>query len=152
MNLLIVLVGLPRSGKSTWALDHIMPTVSPDAIRSTLRASGTPLVPREMVDHMATFMVRSLFLAGHTRLILDDCNEKRKHRDKWYPKAKDPTWEVRFVHIFTGMDICIGRADDPDHTQVIRQMEDDFEPLEADELIYDAYEKVPEEVLRKVGL
>ncbi len=135
-NVLIVTVGLPRSGKTTWALDHILPTVSPDAIRMTLRASGTPLVPREMVDHMATFMVRSLFLAGHTRLILDDCNVKREHRDKWYPKAKEPTWEVAFKHIYTGLDECISRAE-PDHIPVIRQMEDEFEPLEADEVIYE---------------
>ncbi len=134
-NLLIVLVGLPRSGKSTWAMDHILPVVSPDAIRATLRASGTPVVPKEMIDHMATFMVRSLFLAGHKRVIVDDPNTTRKLRERWYPKADNPTWEVVFQHIYTGMDVCIGRAE-RDHIPVIRQFEDEFEPLEVDERVY----------------
>lgn len=134
-NVLIVLVGLPRSGKSTWALDRIVPIVSPDAIRMALRASGTPVVPQEMIDHMALFQVRSLFLAGHRRLVLDDPNMTRELRDRWYPKHKDPTWEVVFKHIYTGVDVCIGRAD-ADHIPVIRQMEDSFEPLgEGEELM-----------------
>lgn len=135
-NLLIVTVGLPRSGKTTWALDHILPVVSPDAIRQVLAASGTPVVHQEMIDHMASFMVRSLFMAGHTRLIVDDPNCKRKYRDRWYPKGTGLTWEVKFVHIYTGLDECISRAE-PDHIPVIKAMEDEFEPLEADELTYE---------------
>ncbi len=136
MNLLIVTVGLPRSGKTTWALDHILPTVSPDAIRQVLIASGTPAVPQPMVDHMANFMVRSLFMAGHTRLIVDDCNVTRALRDRWYPKGTELNWEVRFVHIYTGMDECLERAVD-EHIETIKAMEDAFEPLESDELIYE---------------
>lgn len=135
-NLLIVTVGLPRSGKTTWALDHIMPVVSPDAIRQVFLASGTPVVTEPMVYHIANFMVRSLFMAGHTRVIVDDPNLTRKLRDRWYPKAKDPTWEVSFHHIYTGVDVCISRAE-PDHIPIIKTMEDEFEPLEADELIYE---------------
>ncbi len=135
-NVLIVTVGLPRSGKTTWALDHILPTVSPDAIRQVLIASGTPAVPQPMVDHLAGFMVRSLFMAGHARLILDDPNCKRKDRDRWYPKGTELTWEVRFKHIYTGLDECISRAE-PDHIPIIKRFEDEFEPLEADELAYE---------------
>lgn len=134
-NLLIVLVGLPRSGKSTWAMDHILPVVSLDAIRQVFIASSTPLVPQAMVEHTAMFMVRSLFMAGHRRLILDDPNMTRELRDRWYPKAAEPTWEVAFQHIHTGMDVCIGRAVE-EHIPVIRQMEDEFQPLEADEKRY----------------
>jgi len=136
MNLLIVLVGLPRSGKTTWALDHIIPIVSPDAIRQVFRASKTPFVPQEMVDHTAMFMVRSLFMAGHCRLILDDPNVTRELRDRWLPKAKEPTWDVACKHIYTGVDVCISRAE-PDHIPVIKAMEDKFEPLQADELAYE---------------
>ena len=132
MNTLIVMVGLPRSGKTTWALDHIVPIVSPDAIRQVLRASGTPIAPQNVVDATARFQIRSLFMAGHTRLILDDPNVTRELRDRWYPKGKDPTWEVWFKHIFTGIDICLERAE-PDHIPVIKRYEDEFEPLEADE-------------------
>jgi len=150
MNLLIVLVGLPRAGKTTWALEHILPVVSPDAIRQVLLASNTPVVPQAMVDHMASFQIRSLFMAGHTRVILDDCNVKREDRDRWHPKAKEPTWEVVFHHVYTGKDACIERAI-VEHIPVIEAMEDEFEPLEADENIYDAnHFNVPKEVLEKL--
>ena len=134
-NLLIVMVGLPRSGKTTWALDHIVPVVSPDAIREVLRAAGNPVVPVEMLNPIAQFTIRALFQAGHRRLILDDPNVTRKLRDRWYPVGKDLTWVVNFQHIETGMDICIKRAE-ADHIPVIRQMADEFEPLEVDEVLY----------------
>jgi hypothetical protein len=104
-----------------------------------------------MVEHTAGFQVRSLFMAGHTRVILDDPNTTREKRDRWYPKAKDPTWEVRFQHIDTGLDVCISRAE-PDHIPIIKGFQDDFEPLEADEIAYDPYLAVSKEVLESVGL
>lgn len=151
MNLLIVTVGLPRSGKTTWALENIVPIVSPDAIRQVLIASNTPAIPPGMVDHTASFHIRSLFMAGHTRVILDDCNVTRKLRDKWYPKAKNPTWEVAFHPLYTDKGACIDRAV-PEHIPVIEAMADEFEALEADEKLYDPYQMVPKDVLEKVGL
>lgn len=134
-NILIVLVGLPRSGKTTWALDHLLPIVSLDAIRQVFLASNTPVVASGMVDHTAMFMVRSLFMAGHRRVILDDCNLTRELRDRWYPKAANPTWLVQFVDMPATVKECIGRAE-KDHTPTILKMADIAEPLEVDEVVY----------------
>ena len=134
-NLLIVMVGLPRSGKTTWAMDHIVPVVSPDAIREVLRAAGNPVVPVEMINPIAQFNIRALFQAGHRRVILDDPNVTRELRDRWYPVGKHLTWEVVFKHIETSLDICIKRATD-EHIAVIKGMQERFEPIEIDERRY----------------
>lgn len=66
-----LMIGLPRSGKSTLASDLGYPIVEPDAIRQVLH--GTPFKPNmeHMVWAMAHLMVESLFEAGHTDVIVD---------------------------------------------------------------------------------
>ena len=68
-NLLFLTVGLPRSGKSTWALSQNLPVVSPDAIRLALHGLAFDAKRETEVWDIAMMMVRSLFLAGHKNVI-----------------------------------------------------------------------------------
>jgi predicted kinase len=134
-RILICTMGLPRSGKSTWAREQGIPIVSPDAIR--LELYGQPFwVPGEkMVWAIADLMVRSLFSAGHTRVILDATNFKLSLREKWY----SPDWITVFKHIDTDYVECMRRAiaeGRDDLYKVIRYMYLNFEPLEVDEYVY----------------
>ena len=125
MNKLIMTVGLPRSGKSTWAKEQSeefgCPIVNPDSIRLALY--GQPFIAEgeTMVWAIAKYMVTSLFLAGHTTVILDATNTTKKRRDEWL----NPLWECEFKYFDTPQDVCIERAKSigrVDLVYVIKQM------------------------------
>jgi predicted kinase len=87
MNTLILTVGLPRSGKSTWAQKQGHPIVCPDAIRLALHGQTFVAQAEPLVWAMARYMVAALFLAGHTTVILDATNTSRREdwlSDKWH--------------------------------------------------------------------
>lgn len=130
--LLILTVGLPRSGKSTWARGRGFPIVCPDAIRLALH--GQTFEPRAepMVWAIARVMVAALFEAGHERVILDACNTTEKRRGEW----KDERWRVWFECFPTDAATCIQRAKATgreDITPVIERMAAQLEwPQEED--------------------
>lgn len=135
-NTLIVMVGLPRSGKSTWARERNLPIVSSDAIRLALHGHRFIGLAEPLVWVLAHLMVRALFLAGNNRVIVDGCHVKREYRDEWAADRIVTEWNVVFKHIYTGMDICLSRAkaeNDEEIIPIIRKMENEFEPLGAGE-------------------
>ena len=73
-KVLILTVGLPRSGKSTWARSQAYPIVCPDEIRTALH--GHRFIPEAepFVRAVAKVMVRALFGAGHQCVIFDGSN------------------------------------------------------------------------------
>lgn len=130
MKTLIAMMGLPRSGKSTWAEGTSFPIVNPDAIR--LAIHGQAFVPEaeKMVWTVADYMTRAL-LTVHDTVIFDATNTTRKRRDA-LPKGD---WEVLFKHIDTDSETCIERAKEVNFpVAVVERMHEQFEPLEEDEL------------------
>ena len=71
---LILTVGLPRSGKSTWAMQQGYPVVNPDSIRLALHGHRFREESEEHVWAIAKTMVNSLFIAGHDKVIVDATN------------------------------------------------------------------------------
>lgn len=129
---LIAMVGLPRSGKSTWAKRAGHPIVSPDAIRLALHGQRFIAEAEPFVWATAKAMVRALFLAGHAAVILDATNNTRKRRDEW--KSRD--WETVFKVIDTTEDTCLNRATaegDEYIIETIKRMSAEHEPLGDDE-------------------
>lgn len=147
-KLLICMVGLPYSGKSTRAKAIIRELgegviVSPDAIRLAL--TGTrffgPIEP--FVWAWAKLMVRILFLTGHRFVILDACLGTRKRRDEWFSRD----WKTEFlvmpsthpnatVTVEAARQICIERATaagDLDIIPIIEKMAAEWQPLDFDE-------------------
>jgi predicted kinase len=129
---LIAMVGLPRSGKSTWAKKAGHPIVSPDAIRLAIHGQRFIAEAEPFVWAIAKAMVRSLFLAGHGAVILDATNNTRKRRDDW--KSKE--WETVFKVIGTPDSVCLERAiaeGDEYIVDTIKRMSAEHEPLGDDE-------------------
>ena len=138
MKTLIVLYGLPRSGKSTWSRSHGAPIVSGDAIR--LAIHGTPFIQdsEDLVLTFGLYMIKTLFYTGYDTVIADDCYFAltRSYRQKFVSSQ----WKNVYKIIDTPEDICIDRAyktDQPYLIPVIKMMNERFEPLGEDELLYE---------------
>ena len=103
---LILTVGLPRSGKSTWALEQKFPIVNPDSIRIALHGNYFTPEAEPMVWTIARYMVSALFVAGHNIIIVDATHTTSKRREFWnFHKVK------RMYKIFDiEKEICIQRA------------------------------------------
>jgi len=133
MGKLILMVGLPRAGKTTAARALGHPIVSPDAIRLALHGRRYVQLEEPRVWQTARLMVRSLFLAGHTTVILDSTNGTRQRREAW----RSDEWERAFHVVDTDVEICRQRAlaaDDRALIDVIDRMAREWEPPIDDEL------------------
>lgn len=105
---LILTVGLPRSGKSTWAKQQGYPIVNPDSIRVALYDDVFIGKMEGYVWLFAKTMVESLFLAGHDVVILDATNLTEESREQW----KNNAWEIEYRQFRATKDTCIQRAID----------------------------------------
>jgi len=126
-------VGLPRSGKTTWALKTPWPIVCPDAIRLALHGQRWFKEAEPIVWAHAKLMVRSLFRAGHLHVVLDATNNTRKRRDEW---RHDAEWRLVFHTFEVDAETCRQRALDtgrPELLEVIDRMAAEHEPLQPGE-------------------
>ncbi len=134
MKELILTVGLPRSGKSTWAQTTGFPMVNPDSIRLALHGQAFQPEAEPMVWTMARYMVRSLFLAGHDRVVLDATNVTKRRRQEWMSSE----WATKFKEFNASKEVCTQRAIDNNQqclVPVIERMAKQMEPLTSDERI-----------------
>lgn len=136
MKELWCLVGLPRSGKTTWATDiggdYIYPIVSKDAIRLALHGERFLQEREGEVHEISRVMIHALFLAGHKVVVLDETNTTIKRRNE----CRSEHWSVRFKVFNTSEEECLRRAEAMNDTviiPVIKKMAAQFEPLTAAE-------------------
>ncbi len=127
MKKLILLVGLPRSGKSTWAKKTGYPIVNPDSVRLVLHGEAFIKSYEPAVWVLTRQMVEALFKAGHDVVILDATNINKKNREEWNATDK---WNTYVKWIETYKETCIKRAkkgNREDLIPVIERMDIDFE-------------------------
>ncbi len=105
-TVLILTVGLPRSGKSTWARSTGLPIVCPDAIRLALHGQAFYLDAEPLVWAIAKTMVRALFLAGNKKVVVDATNTTIERRKYW----EEDGWEVNYHIVEVGRLECLRRA------------------------------------------
>jgi predicted kinase len=132
IKFLLMTVGLPRSGKSTWAREQNIPMVNPDAVRMGLYAQAYLPEAEDMVWTITRYMIRSLFIAGHDRVILDATSTTEELRRKW----RSSRWVRQFVFFDQYPEQCIERATRSgreDLIPVIQKMSVEFEAPSIDE-------------------
>ena len=124
MSNLILTVGLPRSGKTTWARLQGHPIVNPDSIRLALHGQRFYGPAEPTVWATAKLMVAALFGAGHKTVILDATNVSAKRRDDW--KSYAPTLQI----FEAGPVTCLERAlaeNDQEIVPVIERMANEWD-------------------------
>jgi predicted kinase len=126
MKILILTVGLPQSGKSTWAKQTGHPIVNRDAIRKTIGGTIRYFKEENRVTDAEHLMVESLFHAGHETVVIDATHLKKKYRDKWKVWCANRAIKVDYKIFMTPMDICIERSimNYPEETQFPRVIRD----------------------------
>ena len=132
MPTLIVMVGLPRSGKSTAVRElskrHNAPIVKKDDIRLALHGHVYEKNAEPFVRAISKVMVQSLFLSGHEVVIADETHYSKEARDF----IRDGPWATVFYEVPTPPEVCHARADATGHVwlhPVIDQMWARREPL-----------------------
>ena len=131
-KLLILMVGLPRSGKTTIAQKMGFPVVNPDSVRLALHGDNFIVETERMVWTIVHYMVESLFLAGHNTVVLDATNTTKKRRAEWFSDR----WNTTFVLLDTPKEECLRRAMDGgrmDLVPVIEQMSAEYEAPDIEE-------------------
>lgn len=139
LPMLLVTVGLPRSGKSTWARQQIAARcavlVSPDEIRLALHGQAYFQSAEDFVWATVKLMVKALFRAGHKIVILDDTFNTKKRRAPW---VNFRPWDImgyevttKFMYFRADPEECIIQADKDERHElvnVILQMAERHEP------------------------
>lgn len=132
MKELVVTVGLPRSGKSTWAKTTGCPIVNRDSIRLALHGEQYLQPAENMVSVIEECMVNALFLAGHETVIVDACHHTEKRRKRWEEFCeKGNILVLGFKFFATDKETCIERAgDDNVIIPVIERMSEEMDCLD----------------------
>jgi predicted kinase len=121
---LVVTVGLPRSGKSTWARVQGFPIVNGDSVRLALHGQRFLEDAEPMVAVLTEIMTKAL-LACHDTVVVDECNVTAKRRKKWEILAKRAEAALEYQVFTTMPGVCRRRAIDtgqPDLIPVIDRM------------------------------
>ena len=136
MKRLVLTVGPPRAGKTTWSQAQGVPIVNPDSVRFAMhgRTFFPPAEP--MVWAVVGVMVRSLFAAGHQTVILDATNVTRKRRAEW----NSTEWTTHYRVFQPSVETLRERAEQTgrsDLLPVIDRMLSQWEPLDESEQRYE---------------
>jgi len=128
--------------------------VSLDAVRMAVTGRIDQLLDEEKVWSFAQQMIHSLFLAGHTLVVVDECNNTLAQRVMW----KSALWETVWKVFNTPIEVCLNRAQATKEEYlfpVIWRKAMEFEKLDDSEVecagIYDALDTVDESKGRKIA-
>ena len=129
---LIVLIGLPKSGKSYWSNNQPYPVVEMDKVR--LDFYGKRFLKEyesEAKDHAKNKIISLFSYTTINTVILDDCNITKSDRDFWLSDY----WITKYHLIDTPKEVCINRSyereEDEGLVPIIEKMNEEFENIKS---------------------
>lgn len=103
---MLVLVGLPGSGKSTWAAREGLPVLSSDALRALLADDVTDQTIHARVFGTLRYLLRQRVALGRPVTCVDATHLTPKERR---PYLRMPGCRVEAVFFATPLEVCLAR-------------------------------------------
>jgi predicted kinase len=132
MKSLILTIGLPRSGKSTWANKQNCPVINRDQIRMVYHGNAYIEELESDITIIENYLVREVFM-NNDKVIIDATHMTKKRRIAW--DQKDNVWDEVHLKIFPVTKIeCIRRATNDNKSYLIPVIERMYEETDVDEI------------------
>ncbi len=111
---MVIVVGLPGAGKSTWLEQNRLPALSSDRLRQTLADDAT-----DQSIHRETFEALRYLLDVRLRLgrpltYIDATNLKREQRRPFIVLANARGYDAEALFFDVPLDVCLNRNQDRD--------------------------------------
>jgi predicted kinase len=105
----VLSIGLPGSGKSSWFRRHNIIPLSSDLIRGLLFDDPTEQRYQDLVFSSLRSLLRSRLIAGRPMNYIDATNLSPRERHSWIKMAREYGYEAHAVFFDVPADVCIER-------------------------------------------
>jgi len=135
-GLVILAVGLPGSGKSSWFKRNNITPLSSDMVRSLLFDDPAEQRFQDLVFSNLRSMLKARLIARRPMNYVDATNLTPQERHNWIKLAKDFGYEVHAVFFDVPLEVCIERHQRRDRLvpeDIMRKMAAKLKPPTFDE-------------------
>lgn len=108
-GIVVLAIGLPGSGKSSWFKRHNVTPLSSDMVRSLLFDDVREQRYQDLVFSNLRSMLKARLIAKRPMNYVDATNLTPQERQHWVKLAKDYNYEVHAVFFDVPLDVCIER-------------------------------------------
>ena len=108
-GVVVLAIGLPGSGKSSWFKRHNLAPLSSDMVRSLLFDDVREQRFQDLVFSNLRSMLKARLIAKRPMNYVDATNLTPKERQHWIKLAKDYNYEVHAVFFDVPLEVCIER-------------------------------------------
>jgi len=135
-GVVVLAVGLPGSGKSSWFKRHNITPLSSDVLRSMLFDDPAEQRFQDLVFSNLRSMLKARLIARRPTNYVDATNLTPQERQSWTKLAKDFGYDVHAVFFDVPLEVCIERHQRRDRLvpeDVMRKMAAKLRPPTFDE-------------------
>jgi predicted kinase len=135
-GIVVLAIGLPGSGKSTWFKRHNLTPLSSDMVRALLFDDIREQRFQDLVFSNLRSMLKARLIARRPMNYVDATNLAPKEREHWIKLAKDYNYEVHALFFDVPLEVCIERHQRRDRVvpeEVMRRMAAKLKPPTFDE-------------------
>jgi predicted kinase len=135
-GIVVLAIGLPGSGKSSWFKRHNVIPLSSDMVRSLLFDDIREQRFQDLVFSNLRSMLKARLIAKRPMNYVDATNLTPQERQHWIKLAKDYNYEVHAVFFDVPLEVCLERHQRRDRVvpeDVMRRMAAKFKPPSFDE-------------------
>jgi len=130
-GVVVLAIGLPGSGKSSWFKRHNVVPLSSDMVRSLLFDDVREQRFQDLVFSNLRSMLKARLIAKRPMNYVDATNLTPQERQHWIKLAKDYQYEVHAVFFDVPLDVCLERHQRRDRVvpeDVMRRMAAKLKP------------------------